>query len=90
MRYTGSMTVARKSPRRKTERQPESALPRIPGVTFLTAEEAWAMYDCEAREALGMSAEEFDEALAAGKFDSRIEEPSVLRVYMIRAPKPGT
>jgi hypothetical protein len=90
VRYNVVMTIARKSPRRKSERQAESAVPRIPGVTFLTAEEAWAMYDREAREALGMSAEEFDTALAAGKFDSRIEEPSVLRVYMIRAPKPGT
>lgn len=47
------------------------------------------MYDSEAHDALGISADEFDRALAAGEFDDRIEEPSVLRVYMIRTTKPG-
>jgi hypothetical protein len=90
MRYNAVMTVERRAPpRRKSDSKRDGDLPRIPGVIFLTPEEAWEMYDSEAHDALGISADEFDRALAAGEFDDRIEEPSVLRVYMIRTTKPG-
>lgn len=47
------------------------------------------MYDAEARELLGLSAEEFEALCENGEIDGRIEEPHVLEVWMVRAPKPG-
>jgi hypothetical protein len=64
-------------------------MPDIPGVIWLTPEQAWADYEAAAREGLGISADEAEAAWAAGDFDDRIEEPAVLRLYFVRAPRPA-
>lgn len=61
----------------------------LAGIQFLSPEEAWALYDSEARELLGISADEFEEHWARGDLKERIEEPNVLRVYMIRTARPS-
>lgn len=68
-------------------RQPRARKAR-PESGALTPREAWDLYDQQARELLGMSAEEFDAALEAGDFNGRIEERPVLKVWMIRTPRP--
>lgn len=64
-------------------REPENAL-------VLTEEQAWDLYDSQARELLGMSAEEFERAWNRGEFRARQEETSVRRLIMIRAARPSS
>ena len=61
----------------------EETSPRI-----LDAEEAWALYDSEARKHLGISADEFERAWEQGALRARLEESEVLRVAMLRSARP--
>ena len=58
------------------------------GVVVLDPEEAWDFYESEAQRCPGMSADEFEIALARGDFKGRQEERGSRRVIMIRSPKP--
>src|SRR5687768_9052541 len=44
-------------------------VPTIPGIRWLSDEEAHAMFDAEARQVMGMSGEEFLRRFDAGEFD---------------------
>ncbi|MCK9517415.1 MAG: hypothetical protein M0R74_00085 [Dehalococcoidia bacterium] len=59
-----------------------------PSVVVLAPDDAWMLYDAEARKHLGMSAEEFERAWNRGEFRTRQEEPQVRRVLMIRTSRP--
>ncbi len=54
------------------------------GVTVLSEEEAWALYDAQARKHLNMGAEEFERAWKRGEFRPRQEDPLVRRVLAVR------
>ena len=58
----------------------------VEGMITLTPEEAWEAYDAEARELLGMSAEEFDRMLETQPLP---DEDRFVRVSMRRCPKPS-
>jgi hypothetical protein len=60
----------------------------IPGVTVLSAHDAWELYDAECREYLGMPADEFERLWKRGDLRARQEDPAVRRVLMIRVAKP--
>ncbi len=45
-------------------------MPEIPGVQWLTDEEAHAIFDEEARQVMGMSGEEFLRRFDAGEYDN--------------------
>ena len=80
--------------RQVAKRKPRSgrtlaATPRPPRAQVLDEHEAYALYDSLAREHLGMSAEEFERAWAAGKFRGRQEEYGVGIVLMMQSPKPA-
>ena len=47
----------------------------VEGVKELTAEEARAHFDAQARRLLGMSGEEFLRRLDAGEFDDQVDQP---------------
>lgn len=78
----------------KSARVPASAAARrkaaepfqVEGMITLTPEEAWEAYDAEARELLGMSAEEFDRMLETQPLP---DEDRFVRVSMRRCPKPS-
>ena len=63
-------------------------LPYIEGVRFLTPQEAWDQYDQAARESLGISAEEFEAALARGEYADPDEDRRVLRLMFLQADRP--
>ena len=79
--YNGRMSI-------RTRRGASDDAGAMAGFRILSAEEAWEMHDSEAREFLGISADEFEEGWESGDLKARIEEPNVLRVYMIRTAKP--
>lgn len=60
----------------------------IAGVVILSPEEAWELFDTRAREDLAMSGEEFEAAWKRGDLASRMEEPAVRRVAMLRTRRP--
>ena len=47
----------------------------IEGIKELTAEEARAYFDAQARRLVGMSGEEFLRRLDAGEFDDLVDQP---------------
>jgi hypothetical protein len=58
------------------------------GITVLTEQEAWELYDAQARKLLNMSAEEFERAWKRGDLRSRQEDPLVRRVLAVRVSQP--
>lgn len=55
----------------------------VPGVHILTREEAWQIFDEQAREWLGLSGQEFLDAYDRGEFDDRAEDDRVYPMLMI-------
>lgn len=62
----------------------------LPEPVLLSPEEAWEAYDSAARLLLGMTADEFEAELAAGRFGSlEPEDRAAVRVMMFRVPRPA-
>jgi hypothetical protein len=60
----------------------------VPGVRWLTDEEAHALFDKRAREALGISGDEFLRRWDAGEYDHLIddpEHPEILQLAMMES-----
>ena len=74
--------------RRLAGRRTPASHPAIDGITILSPEAAWALYDREAQEKLGLTAEEFERAWKRGDFKTRQEDSGVRQVLMIRTAKP--
>lgn len=58
------------------------------GITVLSEQEAWELYDAQARKHLNMGAEEFERAWKRGDLRLRQEDPLVRRVLAVRVPQP--
>jgi len=90
--HTMATPARQDTPRAPFASEPEARTHRAPRVAkplILSPQQAWEMYDAEARDLLGLSADEFEKLCESGEIGGRIEEPHVLEVWMIRAPKPG-
>jgi hypothetical protein len=57
------------------ELERRAAESRVPGVAFVTDEEAFAMFDEAVQKYLRMSAEEFIERWNAGEYDEVFDKP---------------
>jgi alkanesulfonate monooxygenase SsuD/methylene tetrahydromethanopterin reductase-like flavin-dependent oxidoreductase (luciferase family) len=85
------MAISRpKAPRASRARRSEDAEANLSPIVELTPEEAWERYDARARRLLGMSAEEFEQALKRGDFSGPEENRDAVAVWMIQAPRPGS
>lgn len=56
---------------------------QLPPVRYLSQQEAWEMFDRQARQCLDMSGEEFIRAWEAGEFDDDPDAPHVQWVAMM-------
>ena len=51
---------------------------------IMTPQEAWERFDRAAQRNLGMGGQEFLDAWDAGKFDSDLDRPELMRTIMLR------
>jgi hypothetical protein len=61
----------------------QSRQPVIPKVKILTAAEAHALFDYQARKTLNMSGEEFIQAWESGQFDEIADTPDVMHLVAL-------
>ena len=86
------MTISPAKKQRKnaasTPREPRRTAQRlvtVEGTVAMSPEEAWALYDEQARRRLGISADDFDRLLARGPIP---DEDAYIHVSMFRCTRP--
>ena len=81
-------TRSQKHERDDPELSESTYAPSLDGVRILSPQEAWEIFDAQAREHLGMSADEFDQRWKRGALRSKQEDPRVRRVLAVRVKRP--